>query len=161
MDFSSVALLGVRVKARGARARAGPGVAAVVHAARSTRASTSTLVHAVVAQPAVVGVHSHVAVVLSVPVARLVANTRASIPVTNLLEAVVSVPALVVVVVARVAPDLSLVTFRDPGVEIAASRARARAKGLTVCRKLTFKWDPRSWAPGKGSRGKDEKGKHL
>ena len=30
---------------------------------------------------------------------------------TNLLEAVVSVPALVVVVVARVAPDLSLVTF--------------------------------------------------
>merc|ERR1719173_338541 len=143
MDFSSVALLGVRVKARGARARAGPGVAAVV------------------AQPAVVGVHSHVAVVLCVPVARHVANTRAAVPVADLLEAVVSVPALVVVVVAGVAPDLSLVTFRDPGVEIAASRARARARGLTVCRKLTFKWDPRSWAPGKGSRGKDEKSKHL
>merc|ERR1719239_91447 len=119
------------------------------------------LVLAVVAQPAVVCVHTHVTVVLSVPVARRMANTGTTVPLANLLDTVVSVPTLVVVVVARVAPDLSLVTFRDPGVEIAASRARARSRGLTVCRKLTFKWDPRSWAPGKGSRGKDEKSKHL
>ena len=41
------------------------------------------------------------------------------------METVVSVPALVVVVVPRVAPDLSRVAFLGPGVKVAASRARA------------------------------------
>merc|ERR1739844_851776 len=121
MDLSGVALHGVRFEA-GARARA-----AVVVASRTCHSRTSTggEILAIVAQPTVVAVHSHVAEFLSIPVARLVAHSGAAIPLAHLLETVVSVPALVVIVVARVAPDLSSVAFRDPGVTVAASRARA------------------------------------
>ena len=34
------------------------------------------------------------------------------------------------------------VRYLDPGVTRAPSRARARAEGLTVCRELSFIWDP-------------------
>merc|ERR1712210_56305 len=127
MDLGGVALHGVRFKA-GARAktRAAVVVASVIVAARTcSRTSTGGEILAIVAQPASVGVHSHVAVFLGIPVARLVAHTGASIPLVHLLETVVSVPTLVVVVVARVTPDLSGVAFRDPGVEVTAPRARA------------------------------------
>merc|ERR1719432_357798 len=113
MDLCGVALHGVRFEA-GARARAR---AAVIVASRTCHSRTSTggKILAIVAQPTVVAVHSHVAEFLSIPVARLVAHTGASIPLVHLLETVVSVPTLVVVVVARVTPDLSGVAFRDPG----------------------------------------------
>jgi hypothetical protein len=128
MDLGAVAILGVSFKA-GARARTRAAVisAAIVPAARSchSRASTGAEILAIVSQPAVVDVQPHVAVFLSFPVARFVANTRAAVPLAHLLETVVSVPACVVVVVARVAPDLSPVAFRDPGVKVAAARARA------------------------------------
>merc|ERR1711990_1368824 len=125
IDLSAVALHGVSFKAGGARAAVV--IAAVVVAARTCHSRTSTggEIHAIVAKPASVAVHSHVAVFLGVPVARHVANTGAAVPLVHLLETVVSVPALVVVVVARVAPDLSRVAFLGPGVKVAASRARA------------------------------------
>merc|ERR1712241_1115952 len=121
MDLSAVALHGVRFKAGGARA------AVVVAAARTCRSRTSTphKIHAIVAQPASVAVHSHVAVFLGVPVAGHVANTGAAVPLIHLLQTVVSVPALVVVVVAGVTPDLSCVVFLGPGVKVAASRSRS------------------------------------
>jgi hypothetical protein len=128
MDLSGVALHGVRFEAGArAKARAAVVVAAVIVASRTCHSRTSTggEILAIVAQPTVVAVHSHVAVFLSIPVARLVAHSGASIPLVHLLETVVSVPALVVVVVARVTPDLSSIAFRDPGVKVAASRARA------------------------------------
>merc|ERR1711934_999458 len=107
-----------------AKARAAVVVAAVVIASRTcSRTSTGGEILAIVAQPTVVAVHSHVAEFLSIPVAWHVTHSGAAIPLAHLLEAVVSVPALVVV--ARVAPDLSSVAFHDPGVEVTAPRARA------------------------------------
>jgi len=77
VDLSAVALLGVRFKVTG-RARAIV-IASVVIEARTCRASTRALVLAIVAQPAVVAVHPHVAPILSFPVAIFVANTRAAV----------------------------------------------------------------------------------
>jgi hypothetical protein len=127
MDLSGVALRGVRFEAGArAKARAAVVVAAVIVAARTcSRTSTGGEILAIVAQPTSVAVRSHVTVFLSFPVAMHVAHSGAAIPLAHLLETVVSVPALVVIVVARVAPDLSSVAFLDPGVEVAASRARA------------------------------------
>ena len=38
---------------------------------------------------------------------------------------------------------LEQVRYLDPGVISAPSRARARAEGLTICRELSFNWDPK------------------
>merc|ERR1712122_333501 len=100
---------------------------AAVVAARACSGRTSTRLdgHAVVAQPASVVIQTHVTVLLGVPVAGHVANSRAAVPGAHLVKTVVSIPASVVVVIAGVTPDLSGVALLGPWFKITAG-ARAR-----------------------------------
>merc|ERR1712200_162711 len=91
--------------------------------------------HAVVAQPAAVTVQTHVAVFLSVPVAGHVADSGAAVPGAHLVKTVVSIPAGVVVVISRVAPDLSGIALLGPWFKITTgARARTSPSGLAVDR---------------------------
>merc|ERR1712241_1233318 len=159
VQVSALALLSVRLEACSSTAS----TAAVV-AARACSGRTSTRLdgHAVVAQPASVVIQTHVAVLLSVPVAGHVANTGAAVPGAHLVKTVVSIPAGVVVVISGVAPDLSGVALLGPWFKITTgARARTSPSGLAVDRDLTLKRDPRSGGPGKGGRRKKEKREHL
>jgi len=107
---------------------------------------------------------AHVAEILSLPVAGCVTNSRATIVVAHLLEAIVSKPTRVAVVISTVAPDLSLVTRLIVRFKVTLILPVAGTPTLaTLHWKLSLKWDPRSWAPGKGKRGRQEEQKreHL
>merc|ERR1712200_154367 len=92
-------------------------------------AASHALILAPVAHPAAVRVSSHVAPVLSLPVAVHRADTVATIPFVDLVDAVVAVPATVRVH-ASVASDLSAVTIlvvRLKAGEGAGAIVRARS----------------------------------
>lgn len=107
---------------------------------------------------------AHVAKVLSLPVARGVANSRTTIPNAHLLNAVVSKPAGVAIVGSTVAPDLSRsIALLDDRL-IVAHNLLVGAGGCSLATphwKLPVKWDPRSRLPGKSKRGQEQKREHL
>jgi hypothetical protein len=125
----------------------------VVIEARTCRASTRALVLAIVAQPAVVAVHPYVARILSIPVAIFGANTRAAV-LHHLRETNVSHPTSIRVV-SNAAPGLSSIAFPVIGEERAPCCFSFSFRSYKVCRDLPFNWDPRSWTPCEGSRGKN------